>query len=171
MCRSGQSTQRRCKMRKLLGLPTYQQQCRSVLGTGRLIYLTEALNKIAEEEKILDEWRKSILVPIFKNKGDIMCCENYRGINLMWHSMKLYQRVNVHQLRQIAGISDKQFGFMKERSTRDAIFALRQLQEIFREGQNYVECSSTWRSTIECQEMNCIGACAAKESQISTSDW
>ena len=30
-----------------------------------------------------DEWRKSILVPIYKNKGDIQSCTNYRGIKLM----------------------------------------------------------------------------------------
>ena len=35
---------------------------------------------------------KSILIPIFKNKGDIMNCEHYRGIKLMCHNMKLNAR-------------------------------------------------------------------------------
>ena len=30
-----------------------------------------------------DEWRKSVLVPIFKKKGDIQECKNYRGIKLL----------------------------------------------------------------------------------------
>ena len=34
--------------------------------------LKEALNKITDEEKIPDIWRKSILISIFKNKGDII---------------------------------------------------------------------------------------------------
>ena len=103
-------------------------------------FLKEALNKIIDEEKIPDIWRKSILIPIFKNKGDIMNCENYRGITLMCHSMKLYERVHDNRLRNIVSISDEQFGFVKGKSTTDAIFALRQLQERYREGQQYLHC-------------------------------
>ena len=50
-------------------------------------FLKEALNKITEEEKITDIWRKSILIPIFKNKGAIMNSGNYWGIKLMCHSI------------------------------------------------------------------------------------
>ena len=70
------------------------------LGTVGLTYLTDVLNNIMEEEKIPDG-RKSILVPIFKNKGDIMSCGNYRGIKLMCHSMKLYERIIELRLRQM----------------------------------------------------------------------
>ena len=90
-------------------------------------FLKEALNKITDEEKIPDIWRKSILIPIFKNKGDIMNCGNYRGIKLMCHSMKLYERVHENRLRNIVSISDEEFVFVKGKSTTDAIFALRQL--------------------------------------------
>ncbi|ROT72113.1 hypothetical protein C7M84_009515 [Penaeus vannamei] len=105
------------------------------LGIIGIEYLKQELNKIMEEEKIPDEWRKSTLIPIFKNKGDIMECGNYRGIKLMSHSMKLYERVQESQLRNIVGISEEQFGFMKGKSTTDAILVLRQLQDKFREGQ------------------------------------
>ena len=40
-------------------------------------------------KKILDIWRKSILVPIYKNKGDIQSYIDYRGIKLMCHTVKL----------------------------------------------------------------------------------
>ena len=42
------------------------------LGRTGVNFLKEALNKITDEEKIPDIWRKSILIPIFKNKGDSM---------------------------------------------------------------------------------------------------
>ena len=105
------------------------------LGRTGVNFLKEVLNLIIDEEKIPDIWRKSILIPIFKNKGDIMNCGNYRGIKLMCHSMKLYERVHENRLRNIVSISDKQFGFVKGKSTTDSIFALRQLQERYREGQ------------------------------------
>ena len=37
-------------------------------------------------------------------------------------------------------ISEQQLGFMPDRSTTDAIFALRQLVEIYREGQENLHC-------------------------------
>ena len=76
-------------------------------------FLKEALNKITDEEKIPGIWRKGILIPIFKNTGDIMNCENYRDIKPMCHSMKLYERVYENRLRNIVSISDEQFGFVK----------------------------------------------------------
>jgi hypothetical protein len=42
---------------------------------------------------MLDEWRKSIVVPVYLNKGDIQSYNNYRGIKLMSHIMKLWERV------------------------------------------------------------------------------
>ena len=33
------------------------------------------------------------MVPIFKGKGDVMECNNYRGIKLMSHTMKLWERM------------------------------------------------------------------------------
>lgn len=39
-----------------------------------------------------EEWRKSVLVLIFKNKGDVQSCSNYRGINLISHNMKLWEK-------------------------------------------------------------------------------
>ena len=68
------------------------------LGRTGVHFLKEALNKITDEEKIPDICRKSILILIYKNKGYIMNCGNYRGITLMCHSMKLYERVHENRL-------------------------------------------------------------------------
>ena len=53
------------------------------LGRSGVHFLKEALKKITREEKIPDIWRQNILIPIFKYKGDIMYCGNYRGIKLL----------------------------------------------------------------------------------------
>jgi hypothetical protein len=54
-----------------------------------------------------EEWRWSILVPIFKNKGDVQICCNYRGIKLMNHTMKLWERVIEHRLRRMTSVTKK----------------------------------------------------------------
>jgi hypothetical protein len=46
---------------------------------------------IFQANKMPEEWSRSILVPIFKNKGDVQSCTNYRGIKLMNHTMKLWE--------------------------------------------------------------------------------
>ena len=63
----------------------------------------------------------------------ITSCTNYRGIKLMSHTMKLWERVIEHRLRAITRVSMNQFGFMPGRSTMEAIFLIRQVMEQYRE--------------------------------------
>ena len=81
-----------------------------------------------------------MLVPIFKNKGDVQSCSNYRGIKLISHTMKLWERVVEARLRREVTISEQQYGFMPRKSTTDAMFALRVLMEKYREGQKELHC-------------------------------
>ncbi|KAL6579440.1 hypothetical protein OROMI_009656 [Orobanche minor] len=78
-------------------------------------------------------WRKSILVPLYKNKGDVQDCSNYRGIKLMSHTMKLWERVIEQRIRKCVKITENQFGFMPGRSTMEAIYLIRQLMEHYRD--------------------------------------
>ena len=68
-------------------------------------------------KKMSDEWRLSTLIPIYKNKWDIKNCANYRGIKLMSHTIKLWERVIERRLRNETRVTDNQFGFMPGRST------------------------------------------------------
>jgi hypothetical protein len=81
---------------------------------------------------MLTEWRKSTLISLHKNKGDVQGCANYRGIKLISHTMKLWEKVIEHRLRRIIKISDYQFGFMPERSIIDTVHLLRQKIEYHR---------------------------------------
>jgi hypothetical protein len=69
------------------------------LGDVAIVWLIKLFNLILRSNKMPDEWRRSILVPIFKNKGDAQSCTNYRGIKLMSHTMKLWERIIEHCLR------------------------------------------------------------------------
>jgi hypothetical protein len=66
------------------GIPIEVWKC---LGDNAIVWLTKLFNHIFRSNRMPDEW--STLVPIFKNKGDIQSCTNYRGIKLMSHTMKL----------------------------------------------------------------------------------
>ena len=88
-----------------------------------------------------EEWRRSVLIPIYKNKGNAQCCGNYRGIKLMSHTMKVWERIIKASLKGRVEISKQQYGFMPGKGTTDAVFALRMLMEKYREGQRELHCA------------------------------
>lgn len=69
------------------------------LGERAVQFFTKVFNVILDSEKIAEEWRTSVLVPIFKNKGDVQSC-NYRGIKLMNHTMKTWERIAEVRLKE-----------------------------------------------------------------------
>ncbi|XP_061649478.1 band 4.1-like protein 5 isoform X3 [Phyllopteryx taeniolatus] len=110
------------------------------LGEVAVEFLTSLFNRILACEKMPEEWRKSVLVTIFKNNGDVQSCGNYRGIKLMSHTMKLWERVVEARLRTEVSICEQQYGYMPRKSTTDALFALKMWLEKYREGQKELHC-------------------------------
>ena len=94
------------------------------LGDRAIVWLTKLFNLIFRSNKMPEEWRRNILVHIFKNKDDVQSCTNYHGIKLMSHTMKLWERVIEHRLRRVTSVTQNQFEFMPGRSTMDAIFLI-----------------------------------------------
>ena len=48
------------------------------MGKMRIEFLTRPFNRLLMDERMPEEWRRSVLIPIYKNKGDAQCCGNYR---------------------------------------------------------------------------------------------
>ena len=91
--------------------------------------IVEEFNNILGTNKMPNDWRNSRMVHIFKGNGDVLECNNYRGIKLMSRTMKLWERIIEARLREITNIADNQFGFRPGKSTTEPIFALRMVQE------------------------------------------
>jgi len=85
-----------------------------------------------KEGCIPEDWKSSVILPIYKVKGDPMECGSYRGIKLLEHAMKVVERIFEHRIPQQIEVDDMQFRFMKGKGTTDAIFTVRQMQENFR---------------------------------------
>ncbi|KAK3552006.1 hypothetical protein QTP70_031600, partial [Hemibagrus guttatus] len=131
---------KRMKRGKAVGPDYIPVEVWKCLGEAAVEFLTSLFNRVLESERMPEEWRRSVLVPIFKNKGDVQNCSNYRGIKLMSHTMKLWERVVEARLRKVVEICEQQYGFMPRKSTTDAIFALRILMEKYRDGQRELHC-------------------------------
>jgi len=88
-------------------------------------WILDLCNGIVKEGCILQEWKSSVVLPIYKGKGDQMECElSYREIKSLEHAMKVVERQQID-------IDDMEFGFMKGKGTTDAIYT-RQMQKKFR---------------------------------------
>ena len=105
-----------------------------------MAFLVNVFNRLLRGEKMPDEWRRSVLAPLYKGKEDIKKCGNYRGIKLMNHTMKLWERIIEAIIRKEVTIAEQQFGFMLGTITTDAYFSLRMLLEKWTEGQKAVHC-------------------------------
>ena len=80
-----------------------------------------------------NEWRTSTVIPLYRDKGDIQDCNNYQGIKLLSHTMKLWERVIEGKLRKGISILENQFSFMPGRSPIEAIHLIRRLIEVYRD--------------------------------------
>jgi hypothetical protein len=93
--------------------------------------LASCFNLIWETHTVPDDFCKAIIVNLYKNKGNISDCNNYRGISLLSVAGKLLSKIMVNRLVPVLELllPDSQCGFRPNRGTIDQIFALRQLQE------------------------------------------
>jgi len=92
-------------------------------------WLTSLCNLIVSQGRIPDDWRSSILLPVFKGKGDPMEYGSYTAIKLLEHAMKVIERVFERSIREKVKIDAMQFGFMPGKGTTDATFTVWQMQE------------------------------------------
>ena len=79
------------------------------------------------------EWRLISLVQLFKKKGNVQLCKNYRGLKHLTHTPKMWETAIEKRLHRTASGSENQFGFMPGRSTTEAIHLIRILMEKYRE--------------------------------------
>jgi len=81
---------------------------------GRTIYLEihKLITSVWKKEKLPEEWKESIIVPVLKN-GDKRDCNNYRGISLLPATYKILSNILLSRFIPYAKeiIGDHQCGF------------------------------------------------------------
>ena len=97
---------RKMKKGKAQGLDDKPGEVWITLGNKGVEFLMDFFNRLLQGEKMPDEWRRSVVVPLYKSKGYIKECGNYREIKLMSHSMKLWERVIEARIRKEVTIAE-----------------------------------------------------------------
>ena len=91
-------------------------------------WMTELINNLVREDSIPDDRRKSIMVHVYKGKGDPLVCGSNRAIKLLDQPMKVLERVLEKRIRCQVSIDNMQF--MPGKGTTGAIFIMQQVREI-----------------------------------------
>ena len=66
----------------------------------RVEWLTSVCNLIVAQRRIPDDRKSSVMLRVFKGKGDPMECGSYRAIKLLEHAMKVIERVFERRIRE-----------------------------------------------------------------------
>jgi len=62
-----------------------------------------------KEGCIPEDWKSSVVLPVYKGKGDPMESGSYKAITLLEHAMKVVERIFEDRIRQQIDIDDMQY--------------------------------------------------------------
>ena len=114
---------------KTLGPSEISQELITARRAVVMQVMAEICKKVLDGFEMQAEWDLSIVVPIFKGKGDIRNCSCYRAVKLLEHRMKVVERLLEKRLHIIVTVDEMQFVLMPERGTIDVVYILRRIQE------------------------------------------
>ena len=134
---------RRMKSGKATG--PYEVSVEMIVASGEIgvKVMMELCQHILDKREMSDEWKTSVIVPIFKGKSNVMSCGSYREVKLLEHGMKIVERVLERRIRTLVNLNKMQFGFMPGKGTVDAIFIVRRMQEKYQKKDKLYLCLVT----------------------------
>ena len=84
---------KRHKAPGLSGVVAEMIQATRDIGTQ---WILDLCNGIVKEGSIPEDWKSSVVLPVYKGKGDPMECGSYRGMKLLEHAMKVVELSLIH---------------------------------------------------------------------------
>ena len=142
---------RKAKNHKAAGPDGIQAELFKYLDVQNRAALLSVLNGWWSKEAIPSDFLNAQVVSIFK-KGDTENIANYRPISLLNAIYKIFAEIIRQRLSDVIDpyICNTQFGFRKNRSTTDALFIARRLQDLGeRSGDNIVICMLDWKQAFD----------------------
>ena len=108
------------KIHKSPGIDQIPAQMIKAGGRTNLSQIHKLLNSVWNRQELPEEWRESVILPIWK-KDDKADCSNFRSTSLLLSTYKIISNVLLSMLtrfsQEITG--DHQCGFRRNKSTTD----------------------------------------------------
>ena len=80
-------------------------------GETEVKTIMELCQPVLDSRGMPGEWKTSVIVPIFKGKGDAMSCGSYRGVKLQEQDIKIVERVLKRRIPTLINLNEMQFRF------------------------------------------------------------
>ncbi len=114
---------RKLKLGKAPGLDGMTAEVLKYGGEIVVDWMMWVCNLAWEQSKVPEDWRKAIIVPLYKGKGKRKECNNYMGISLVSVAGKIYGRILNERMMKITdkSVGDEQGGFRKGRGCLNQI--------------------------------------------------
>jgi hypothetical protein len=98
--------------------------------------ITKLMCRVWSRQEVPQSWKTAVIKVIFKNKGELDECGNYRGVSLLDHTGKVLLKIVTARLTKYAEeqglLPEEQSGFRPKRSTTDMLYVVQMLQEFGR---------------------------------------
>ena len=130
---------KKLKSGKAAGIDSIPAEALKAGGQVLTERLTSLIHAIWDLEIVPQDWKDSIIVPVYK-KGSKMDCNNYRGISLLSTAGKVLTSIIRSRITGLyeSESREEQSGFRQGRGCIDQIFSLRQiLERRIRNGRDY----------------------------------
>ena len=94
-------------------------------------WIWKLCSMVFESDVVPEDLRSAVIVPLYKGKGEMIECKNYRGISLLSVVGKIYADILVDRVRRVTRglIEDEQGDFRAGRGYVDQLFTLIQIDE------------------------------------------
>ena len=130
-----QAAVNRLKWCKAAGICGIHAELLKAGGNAALVSLHADLCSAWNTGIIPTDWKRGLVVPLWKGKGDRKDCTNYRGVTLLSVPGKVFAQIIIDRVRHhlLENQRPEQSGLTPKGSTIDRVLALRVLTERRRE--------------------------------------
>ena len=115
-----------------------------------LVIMWQEADNEGEQEHWSPAVHRAVALMLYKRKGDFRSLENYRGVCLLSMILRVLARLAISRcskhFEHLGIMVNEQWGFRRERSTRDVILAARIVSELSSEWERNLE---VCRSAVE----------------------
>ena len=126
------------KLRKASGLSEVSMEMINTSGKVGIDVMTKLCQRVLDGKGMPKNWKTSVMVPIYNEKGDVTNCNAYR-VKLLEHGMKIIEKVLEKRKKASVEVDDMQFGFILG-GTTDALFIVRRMQEEYKKDKKFYMC-------------------------------
>ena len=113
------------------------------------LVLKKLSQRVLDGKGMPEEWKTSVVVSIFEEKGEVMDFGAYTGVKLLEHAMKIAERVLENRIRGLVTIDEMQFGFMPGRTRLMHCLFRGECKRSFLEERKYCTCVLwTWKRHV-----------------------